>query len=81
MTWKLGQAKNRLSEVVNLALSEGPQAITRHKDTVYIISAAEYERLAGKPMDFLEYLTTGPSFEGLDLTRDRDSWRDREIDL
>lgn len=29
MTWNLAEAKNKLSEVVNLALTEGPQTITR----------------------------------------------------
>jgi len=30
MNWQLQDAKNRLSELVNRALSEGPQIITRH---------------------------------------------------
>ena len=48
MTWNLADAKNRLSEVVNLALSEGPQTITRRNDTVVVISSARYEELTGK---------------------------------
>ena len=47
MTWNLADAKNRLTEVVNLALTEGPQTITRRKDTVVVISAAEYAELTG----------------------------------
>jgi len=78
MTWNLADAKNRLSEVVNLALSEGPQTITRRKDTVVVISAAEYEELVGKRQGFKGFLMSGPSFEGLDLGRDRSPMRDVE---
>ena len=39
MTWNLADGKNRLSQVVNLALTEGPQIITRRSDTVVVISA------------------------------------------
>ena len=39
MTWKLAEAKNRLTEVVNLALSERPQTITRRNDTVVLLAA------------------------------------------
>lgn len=76
MTWNLAEAKNRLSEVVNLALSEGPQTITRRHDTVVVISAAKYDELTGKRPGFKEFLFQGPSFEGLDLTRDESPGRD-----
>jgi prevent-host-death family protein len=79
MTWNLAEAKNRLSEVVNLALTEGPQTITRRNDTVVVISAAEYDELTGKRPSFKEFLLQGPSFEGLDLTRDESPMR--EVDL
>jgi len=73
MIWNLAEAKNRLTEVVNLALSDGPQTITRRNDTVILISAAEFAELAGKRPGFKEYLTGGESFEGLELTRGGES--------
>jgi antitoxin Phd len=76
MTWNLAEAKNRLTEVVNLALSEGPQTITRRKDTVVVVSAAEFAVLTGKRPTFKDFLTRGESFEGLELTRDRSPIRD-----
>ena len=76
MTWNLAEAKNRLTEVVNLALSEGPQTITRRNDTVIVISAAEFAELTGKRPGFKDYLTQGESFEGLELTRDQSPGRD-----
>ena len=45
MAWQLQEAKNRLSEVVNLALKEGPQTITRHgKPAVVVVAAGQYDR-------------------------------------
>ena len=45
MSWQLQEAKNRLSELVELALHEGPQTITRHgKPTVVVVDALQYAR-------------------------------------
>ena len=79
MTWNLADAKNRLTEVVNLALSEGPQTITRRNDTVVVLSAAKFEELTGKKLDFKEYLLRGVGLDELDLTRDRSPGRDVEL--
>lgn len=79
MTWNLADAKNRLTEVVNLALSEGPQTITRRKDAVVVISAERYAELTGQRQGFKDFLMSGPSFEGLDLGRDRSPMRDVEL--
>ncbi len=76
MDWNLADAKNRFSEVVNLALTEGPQRVRRRKDTVVVVSAAEYERLTGERPAFRDYLAQGESFEGLDLARDQSPGRD-----
>jgi len=76
MEWNLADAKNRFSEVVNLALTEGPQRVRRRKDTVIVVAAAEFERLTGQRSTFKHYLTHGESFEGLDLTRDPSPGRD-----
>ncbi len=79
MTWRRAGAKNRLSEVVNLALSEGPQTITRRKDAVVVISAEKYAELTGQRQSFKEFLMSGPSFDGLDLERDKSPMRDVEL--
>lgn len=79
MTWNLADAKNRLSEVVNLALTEGPQTITRRQDVVVVISAEMFAELTGQRRDFKEFLMIGPSLEGLDLERDKSPMRDIEL--
>ena len=79
MVWQLAEAKNRLSEVVNRALEEGPQRITRRGDAVVVISEAQYEKALGKRQTLAQYLCDGPSLEGLDLQRDESPMRDVEL--
>lgn len=76
MEWNLADAKNRLSEVFDLALTEGPQRVRRRKDAVVVMAAKEFERLTSQRPAFKDYLTQGESFEGLDLTRDSGPSRD-----
>lgn len=75
MTWKLADAKNRLSEVVNLALSEGPQTISRRGDEVILISKDEFLRRTGGRESFTDFLLGSPSLEGVDLTRSTEGMR------
>jgi prevent-host-death family protein len=78
--WKLADAKNRFSELVNRALEEGPQRVARRHDAVIVIAQGQYEKLAGKRPSFKQFLMgKGPSLEGLDLTRDRSRMRDIEL--
>ena len=77
--WKLADAKNRFSEVVNRALAEGPQHVHRREDAVVVLAQRDYEKLTGKRPDFQEFLLSGPSLAGLDLERDRSPMRDLEL--
>jgi antitoxin Phd len=71
MTWQLQDAKNRLSEVVNTSLSNGPQIISRRgKNTAVLLSYEEYEKLT-KPSKNLKQLLLNSGFHDLDLTRDK----------
>jgi antitoxin Phd len=79
MTWNLAEAKNRLTEVVNLALTEGPQTITRRNDTVIVVSAERYAELTGQKPDFKEFLFQGVGLDELDLTRDQSPSRDVKL--
>lgn len=77
--WLLAEAKNKLSEVVNLALIS-PQTIKRRDDTVVLLSAEEYSRLLGKEKSFKEHLLSPPhSLEDLEFTRTKDSMRDFDL--
>jgi antitoxin Phd len=74
--WNLAEAKNKFSELVNLALNKGPQRVRRRKDEVVVISAAEYDRLQGKRPSFKKWLVEGETLDGLDLTRNTGPERD-----
>jgi len=45
-TWQLQEAKNKLSEVVEAAQTDGPQIITRRgAETAIVLSYADYRKL------------------------------------
>ena len=80
MPWQLQEAKQKFSQVVQRALDEGPQVVTRHGESVVVvISAEEYRRLTGGKPDFAEFLLSAPDLSQLDLERSTDLAR--EIDL
>ncbi|OYW70510.1 MAG: hypothetical protein B7Z37_30485 [Verrucomicrobia bacterium 12-59-8] len=63
--WQLQTAKNRFSEVVNRAITDGAQTITRHgKPVVVVMSQEEFRRLAPikeeKEWSMLEHLLACP---------------------
>ncbi len=58
--WKLGEAKDHLSEVMTRALSEGPQRITRRSEAVVVLSANEYDKLLGARPTLIDLLLNPP---------------------
>jgi len=79
MTWNLTDAKNRFTEVVNLALAQGPQRVNRRGDSVVVLSWEEYAKLTGEKPSFKSILMDGPDFEDLDLKRDPSPMREVEL--
>lgn len=80
MAWQLQEAKQRLSDLVQRVLDEGPQVLTRRgEEVVVLISSAEYQRLTGRVPDFKEFLLSAPDLTALPLERDRSTGR--QIDL
>lgn len=80
MTWQLAEAKNKLSEVVNRALEDGPQCIERRNDKVILLAKKDYDKLSGEKPSFKAFLlATDVDLASLDLSRDKSSMRD--IDL
>lgn len=78
MVWQVADAKNRFSELVTKALTEGPQRVRRRDQAVVVLSEADYQRLTGERPTFKEFLLNGPDLSDLDLTRDRGTMRDIE---
>jgi len=79
--WQLQEAKNRFSEVVNKALEEGPQTVTRHgEEIVVILSKAEYNRLLKSQTSLLDFFRQSP-LVGIELDLERDQSLPRDINL
>jgi antitoxin Phd len=70
--WQLQEAKNKFSEVVDKAISSGPQEITRHgKKTAVVLSFKDYRKLRGHKNSISEFFRSS-SLQGLDLERQND---------
>jgi prevent-host-death family protein len=79
--WQIQEAKARLSTVIDRALNEGPQRITRHGRPVdVVISEHEYRNLTARTGESLvDFLARSP-FGDLDLVRNSTD-TGREIDF
>ena len=81
MRWQLQEAKQRFSRLVQCALNEGPQVVTRQgEEVVVVLSIDEYCWLAGKKMSLAEFLPAdGPDFSLLEIVRSKDLPREPEL--
>jgi prevent-host-death family protein len=78
-SWQLQEAKNKLSEVVDRALSDGPQFITRHgRPAVVVISANTYHQAMHQ--DKLSQVLQACPVKGWKLQRDSDTGRTIQFD-
>ncbi|HZD57789.1 MAG TPA: type II toxin-antitoxin system Phd/YefM family antitoxin [Anaerolineales bacterium] len=79
--WQLQDAKNRFSEVVNRALAEGPQIVTRRGEEVAVVlSTDEYNRLKKSKSSLREFFRESP-LVGVDLEVERDQSYPRDTHL
>lgn len=76
-TWQLQEAKNKFSEVVEEALKNGPQLITRRGvETAVVLSYAEYRKLQLAQQPLSAFFRESPLADAkLDLTRDTSAER------
>lgn len=81
-TWKLEDAKNQFSKLVELARREGPQFVTRHgREEVVVMAVEVYRRLARKQMGLVAFMSESPLAEAfaageLEIRRSSDLPRD-----
>ena len=75
--WQLQEAKNKLSELIEKALSHGPQVITRRGiETVIVLSYTEYRKMLLNQKPLSTFFQESPlAEEPLDLTRDTSGLR------
>jgi len=71
-TWKLQDAKARFSEVVDRALANGPQLVTRHGDNaVVVIAYAEFQAATMPAESFKSFILASRGVSDLPLTREK----------
>jgi prevent-host-death family protein len=75
VNWQIQEAKARFSEMVDRALKEGPQTVTRHGRPVAVLVPADaYRRLRTRGKSLKALLAAAP-LEGVEITRSRDTGR------
>lgn len=84
-TWELPDAKSRLAEVIERALTEGPQRITLHdKQSVYVVAEEAYDRLVGHVgagQSLLDFFMASPLWgSGIPIERIRGYGRDIDFE-
>jgi prevent-host-death family protein len=79
--WTVAQAKAHLSQVIEQALHDGPQTITRNgRNAVVVVSAQEWESKTKRKGNLADFFAESPlRNSGLVIKRDPDG--PREIDL
>jgi prevent-host-death family protein len=79
--WSVAAAKAKFSEVIDRALSEGPQAITRNgRSTVVVVAADEWERKTRRTGTLAEFFAQSP-LRGSGITIERVKDGPRKLDL
>ncbi|MBK6604907.1 MAG: type II toxin-antitoxin system Phd/YefM family antitoxin [Leptospiraceae bacterium] len=77
--WQLQDAKSKFSELVESAISKGPQFVTkRGVKSVVVISIDEFNRLKKPKEDLLSFFNSAPR---IDLVIERKKDFDRDISL
>jgi len=78
--WPLHEAKNKLSNIIDIAMHGTPQCITkRGEEAVIIISIKDYKQLTKQKLSFSEYLLSAPDFNKLDIQRTKGNAREFEL--
>jgi prevent-host-death family protein len=75
--WTVAEAKAKFSELIDKALSRGPQIVTRSgRKAVVIVAADEWERKTRRRGNLAEFLAASPlRGSGLKVRRSRDRLR------
>lgn len=77
--WQLQEAKSKFSRLVEEAINEGPQFVTkRGVESVVVISSNEYNKLKKKKKTLVSLLKNAPK-ANIDITRNNESIRNIEF--
>lgn len=76
-TWQIQQAKSHFSEVIDMAITQGAQLVTRRGNEVAVIlSVKDYEQISGRSNHLLDTLLNAPKGDDLVVERSNESIKD-----
>jgi antitoxin Phd len=80
--WQIQEAKNKLSELIDRALTEGPQVITRHGIEVAVVMPfSGYKKLTTRSQRLGDFFMSSPLRKsGIVIERDKQATL-RDIEL
>ena len=80
-TWQIKDARANFSTLVDKALSDGPQIVTRHgKKAVVVVSMEEWMRRQRRHGDLVDFFANSPlREEGTEIERQKDYPREIEF--
>jgi len=80
-TWTVASAKAKFSEVIDRALADGPQVITRNgRKTVVVVAAEEWEHKGTRNGNLAEFFAKSP-LRGSGIKAERVKDGPRKLDL
>ena len=79
--WQLQDAKSKFSQLVENAMSNEPQFVTKHgNNAVVVLSFEDYKKITKPKMDLVTFLRNSPLTD-VELDISRDGELPRNIDL
>lgn len=80
-TWQLQEAKSKFSQLVENAILDEPQFVTKHgNNAVVILSYEDYQKITKPQTDLVTFLRNSPLMEAeLEFQRDKDLPRELEL--
>ena len=80
-SWTVAGAKAKLSELIDRALADGPQAITRNgRKAVVVVATEEWERKTRRAGNLAEFFAQSP-LRGSGLKTERIKDQPQKLDL
>ncbi len=80
-TWQLQDAKSKFSQLVENAMSDEPQFVTKHgKNAVVVLSFEDFKKITKPKIDLVSFFRRSPLTESeLDISRNKDMPRELEL--
>jgi len=80
-TWQLQDAKSKFSQLVDSAMHNTPQIVTKHgNNAVVILSFEEYKKITKPKQDLVCFFRDSPFFDSeIEIARSKDTPRDIEL--